>query len=91
MKIKFNENTSMEPRTYEILQTLVDEIVQHDNSARGLYRAQIDGALSVYHALTGDIWTRKPRLGFTYIENENGTERIIPTALKSLFEGGDDE
>ena len=79
----FNEETSMEPRIYEIVQHLVDMMAE-DRASKMVAGAKLDGVLTAIHALTGEIWTRESidKVGITYVANEDDTERIIPTALK---------
>ena len=81
--MKFNEETSMEPRIYEVVQHLVDMIAE-DRDSRCMARVKLDGVLTAIHALTDEVWTREriDKLDITYVANEDDTERIIPTALK---------
>ena len=82
-RMKFNEETSMEPRIYEVVQELVDMMAEDRDSER-MVRAKLDGVLTAIQALTGEIWTREriDKVGIVYVANEDDTERIIPTALK---------
>lgn len=81
--MKFNEETSMEPRIYEVVQKLVDKLAE-DRDAKRVLNAKLDGVLTAIHALTGETWTREciERVDIAYVANEDDTERIIPTALK---------
>ena len=81
--MKYNEETSMEPRIYEVIQDLVDMRAEHRDPHK-VALSQLDGVLTAMHALTGELWTREyiPKVNIIYVANENDTERIIPTALK---------
>ena len=83
--MKFNEETHMEPRIYEIVQELVDQMAE-DRGAQSLARAKLDGVLTTIRALTGEVWTEEyiPKMKIFYVANEDNTERIIPTALNFI-------
>lgn len=83
--MKFNEDTSMDPRVYEVVQELVDYLAQGCGDIQGM-RGKLDGVLTAVHALTGEIWTRESieEMRMTYVANEDDTERIIPSYLDFL-------
>ena len=81
--MKLNEKTSLEPRFYEAVQELVDDIHHSKDPVRTIYRARLDGMLTALHALTGEIWTiavqRIAGMSIVYIRNEADDERVIPS------------
>ena len=83
--MKFNEDTSMDPRVYEVVQELVDYLAQDCGDIQGM-RGKLDGVLTAVHALTGEIWTLESieEMRMTYVANEDDTERIIPSYLDFL-------
>ena len=83
--MKFNEDTSMDPRVYEVVQELVDYLAQDCGDVQGM-RGKLDGVLTAVHALTGEIWTRErlEEMRMIYVANEDDTERIIPSYLDFL-------
>ncbi len=86
--MKINENTSMDPRVYEVVQELIDDLAQNCGDVQGT-RGKLDGVLTALYALTGEIWTRErlDGLRFYYVANENDTERIVPSCLNFMRKG----
>ena len=89
--IKLNEATSMDSRLVVELQERLDEMVNPDWVQNNKH--WINGALCAYSAWTDEHWElkqvknqRMEKRGtyytpIYYIENEDGTERIIPSFL----------
>lgn len=84
--MKFNEDTSMDPRVYDVVQELVDYLAQDCGDVQGM-RGKLDGVLTAVHALTGEIWTRErlEEMRIIYVANEDDTERIIPSFLEKFL------
>ena len=83
--MKINENTSMDPRVYEVVQELIDDLATGSGDISRV-RGKLDGVLTALHALTGEIWTRESldEMRMPYVANENDTERIVPSYLNFL-------
>lgn len=84
--IKLNEATSMDSRLVVELQERLDEMVNPDWVQNNKH--WINGALCAYSAWTDEHWELKQiqskngaHVPIYYIENEDGTERIIPSFL----------
>ncbi len=86
MSMKINENTSMDPRVYAVVQELVDDLALNCGDVQGT-RSKLDGVLTAVHALTGEIWTRErlEEMRIFYVANEDDTERIIPSFLEKFL------
>ena len=83
--IKLNEATSMEPRLVTEIQEQLDMMTDPEYTWQG--KRWLDGMTCALSALTGQIWeakridSKRCHANLYYLENEDGTERIIPSFL----------
>ena len=79
--MKFNEETSMEPRLMEEVQETLYTINHQYRSWQNkqLARARLNGIATALYALSDEIWSIEVRDGETVFINEDGTECIKST------------
>lgn len=82
--MKYNDETSMEPRLQEEIQELLTTITV--NFCSQVYDsnplARLGGICTAIHALTGEIWTPSWDVRLRYVlMNEDKTECITPDEL----------
>ena len=76
--MKFNEETSIDPRLMEEVQETLYTINHRLRSWQNkqLARARLNGIATALHALTDEIWSAEERDGETVFINEDETECI---------------
>ena len=79
--MKFNDETSMDPRLMEEIQETLFTINHRLRSWQNkqLARARLNGIATALHALTDEIWSVEERDGETVFINEDETEYIKST------------
>ena len=79
--MKFNDETSMEPRLMEEIQETLFTINHRLRSWQNkqLATARLNGIATALHALTDEIWSVEVREGETVFINEDETECIKST------------
>ena len=79
--MKFNDETSMDPRLMEEIQETLYTINHRLRSWQNkqLARARLNGIATALHALTDEIWSVEERDGETVFINEDETECIKST------------
>ena len=79
--MKFNDETSIEPRMMEAIQETLFTINHRRRSWQNkqLARARLNGIAIALHALTDEIWSAEERDGETVFINEDETECIKST------------
>ena len=84
-RIKLNEATSMDSRLVTEIQEQLDMMTDPEYTWQG--KRWLDGMTCALSALTGQIWeakridSKRCHANLYYLENEDGTERIIPSFL----------
>ena len=78
--MRFNDETSLDPRLVEEIQETLYTINHRLRSwqSKQLARARLNGIATALHALTDGIWSVEARDGETLFINEDGTECIRP-------------
>ena len=79
--MKFNDETSIEPRLMEEIQETLYTINHRLRSWQNkqLARARLNGIATALYALSDEIWSIEVRDGETVFINEDGTECIKST------------
>ena len=79
--MRYNDETSMDPRLMEEIQETLYTINHRLRSWQNkqLVRARLNGIATALHALTDEIWSVEVRDGETVFINEDGTECIKST------------
>ena len=79
--MKFNDETSMDPRLMEEIQETLYTINHRLRSWQNkqLARARLNGIATALYALSDEIWSIEVRDGETVFINEDGTECIKST------------
>ena len=79
--MKFNDETSMDPRLMEEIQETLYTINHRLRSWQNkqLARARLNGIATALHALADEIWSVEIRDGVTVFINEDETECIKST------------